>query len=258
MKRLEQDYRLAPFVKDVFLMENSDPKQECSLSFYADGFPGIMYTETEKPILLLPKDKLLSPFFLYGQTIEPLSLEIKGAYRAIVFKLYPFAARLLLGINPKVLNDDCYNLLELTQVDTTATMQRLRENPGTQAQQAIIHAFVLDLLKSSSANPDYIVKLAINLIISSKGTLPIKELRERLYITERTFERRFATEVGVTPKQFARIIQFNFSKEQLRDEHYLSLTEISYDNGFADQSHFIRAFKRFTGQTPREFQRHLS
>jgi AraC-like DNA-binding protein len=34
--------------------------------------------------------------------------------------------------------------------------------------------------------------------------------------------------------------------------------EIALAAGFADQSHFIKTFKRRMGMTPAEFQRHLS
>ena len=38
----------------------------------------------------------------------------------------------------------------------------------------------------------------------------------------------------------------------------MSLTEIAYDCGFADQSHFIRVFKNTVGVTPFSFRKYLS
>ncbi|MEO6132676.1 MAG: hypothetical protein ABIQ02_12570 [Saprospiraceae bacterium] len=45
----------------------------------------------------------------------------------------------------------------------------------------------------------------------------IKELRDKLNISERTFERRFLAQVGVTPKQFSKIIQFQNSLTDLQE-----------------------------------------
>jgi AraC-like DNA-binding protein len=59
--------------------------------------------------------------------------------------------------------------------------------------------------------------------------------------------------VGVTAKQFAKIIQFQQSLEQITVKDYSKLTDIVYANGFADQSHFIKVFKAFTGKTPLAF-----
>jgi len=74
-----------------------------------------------------------------------------------------------------------------------------------------------------------------------------------LHLNERTFERRFVAAVGISAKQFSRIIQFQQSLEQLTVKDYTKLSDIVYSNGFADQSHFIRVFKAFTGKSPKKF-----
>jgi len=258
MDRLPFDKDLLPFVEDVYLLQNEDPNSEDNFPFYADGHPGIMYAETDHPILLLPRGKELSDFFLYGQTLQPISLQMKGRYYALIFQLYPFAARLLTGVNPRELNDDCFNLLRIKEVDGQQSLLALSQAQSTEEKKEILSGYIHSLVRQSSTDPDHHIKLALNMIMQAKGNITIKKLRERLYITERTFERRFTKEVGVTPKQFARIVQFNFSKNQLTEKHYPSLTELSYETGFSDQSHFIRTFKKYTGKTPKEFQRALS
>lgn len=250
MKQIEAKANLQPFVKEIFYLEN-DQSTEHMLPFYADGYPGIMYSKTNSPVVLLPINKELPDFFLYGQTIEPIRLKINGPYKIIVFQLYPFATRILLGINPKEINDACYDLYQVNNVDTTQTAADLN-NKSLDDQLEIISNYILDLVKSSTSNADNSIKLAISTIIKTKGTISIKQLREQLYITERTFERKFNKEVGVTPKQFAKIIQFSFSLNQLKESDYTTLTNIAYENGFTDQSHFIRTFKKYTGGTPKE------
>ena len=250
MIKIERDNRITPFIKEIYLLESSN-NSDHKLPFYADGYPGIMYSETQVAIKLLPINKLLPNYFLYGQTIEPIELEIQGAYKLIVFQLYPFATRLLLGINPKEINDACYDLMQIKDIQTDKTISCLiKEN--TKKQIEIISDYILELVKKSSSNLDNSIKLAISTIIDSKGKIQIRQLREQLFITERTFERRFRKEIGVTPKQFAKIIQFSFSLNQIQESDYNELTDIAYDNGFADQSHFIRSFKKYTGETPRE------
>jgi AraC-like DNA-binding protein len=41
--------------------------------------------------------------------------------------------------------------------------------------------------------------------------------------------------------------------EKIRTGEYTKLSDIAFDMGFADQSHFIRSFKRFTGESPGRF-----
>lgn len=256
MKIIEKDNRIAPFIKEIFLLESESSAQH-NLPFYADGYPGIMYSETQDGVLMLPVNKVLPNFFLYGQTIEPIELQIKGKYKLIVFQLYPFATRLLLGIDPKKINDECYDLGQVKSIDTRKTVTQII-SAKTDKQIQIIASYILELVKQSSIDTDNSIKLAVSTIIKTKGTIQIKQLREQLFITERTFERRFAKEIGVTPKQFAKIIQFSFSINQIKESDYTKLINIAYENGFADQSHFIRTFKKYTGATPKEMQSRMT
>lgn len=95
-------------------------------------------------------------------------------------------------------------------------------------------------------------------ILNANGAISIKKLREKLCVTERTLERHFQKEIGVTAKQFAKIIQFRSAMNQMTEKDYISLTEIGYDSGFADQSHFIRSFKKYTGKSPKKFLHQIS
>jgi AraC-like DNA-binding protein len=117
------------------------------------------------------------------------------------------------------------------------------------------HSYFLFVFRISSQKEkiDFSIQQAIQLIINNNGQQTIKELREVLHISERTFERRFAAQVGVTPKQFSKIIQFQLSLNDVAENDYAKLTDVVYKNGFAGQSHFIRVFKAFTGKTPKKF-----
>jgi len=258
MKQLPMHKTIAPFGKDIFVLESDEINSEKKLPFYADGFAGIIYSKSVNPFYQQPKGKKLSNFYLYGQTVEPISLDVIGAFRLICIRLYPFTVRMLLGVDPKVLKDDCYDLLLVENVDTQHTLEQLDQLEDWDDIIEILADYFNALLKNASINPDYRIKLAINLILKTNGTINIKKLRDRLYVTERTLERHFLKEIGVTPKQFAKIIQFSASMQQMTEADYVNLTEIGYDNGFADQSHFIRSFKRYTGKTPKEFQQQLS
>ena len=253
MKELAKPKILDPYVADIFLIENDDEKAESNLPFYAEGFPGIVYSESDNPFLLQPKNKKLSDFYLFGQAIVPITLHVKGSFRLIALRLFPVAGRSVLGMDPNILNDDCFDLKEVPNIDTNSVIERLRKTQGISNKLDGIVTYLNDLVKLASADTDNSVKMALNLIISSKGNTTIRGIREQLFITERTFERRFCKEIGVTPKQFVSIIQFSTSMNMLTENDYCKLTDIGLDSGYADQSHFIRTFKKYTGMTPSNF-----
>ena len=102
---------------------------------------------------------------------------------------------------------------------------------------------------------DKLIAEAVKLIYQSKGTIRIKELNEKLFISQSPFEKRFRKVVGTTPKKFASIVRFNMVLNNLNNTK--SLTEICYKNNFFDQAHFIKDFKNYTGDTPENFKQFL-
>ncbi|MBK7966127.1 MAG: helix-turn-helix transcriptional regulator [Bacteroidetes bacterium] len=117
----------------------------------------------------------------------------------------------------------------------------------------IVEQFLLTQFKDIQT--DKLVIEAVKLIYKSKGTIRVKELNEKLFISQSPFEKRFRKVVGTTPKKFTSIIRFNAVLENLNETK--SLMEICYENNFFDQAHFIKDFKHFTGQTPENFKRFL-
>ena len=117
----------------------------------------------------------------------------------------------------------------------------------------IVEQFLLSQLKNIQT--DKLIVEAVKLIYQSKGAIRIKELNERLFISQSPFEKRFRKLVGTTPKKFASIVRFNTVLNSLNNTK--SLTDICYENNFFDQAHFIKDFKQFTGDTPQNFKRLL-
>lgn len=99
---------------------------------------------------------------------------------------------------------------------------------------------------------DRLIVEAVRQIYASKGAIRIQELIQHLGISQSPFEKRFRKLVGTSPKKFASIVRFNTVLNSLDSEK--SLTDICYENHFFDQAHFIKDFKRFTGDTPEQFK----
>jgi AraC-like DNA-binding protein len=117
--------------------------------------------------------------------------------------------------------------------------------------QRITHMEAFLQAHLSINKPDLLIGKAIQQIKQQNGILKIKDLAASLHISQDPFEKRFRSQVGATPKQYTSIIRLrslinNFSS-------YSSFTEASYEAGYFDQSHFIKDFRVFTGQTPKDF-----
>lgn len=79
-----------------------------------------------------------------------------------------------------------------------------------------------------------------------------EKVAAELYLTPRTLHRRLL-ERGVSFRQLLEEVRKQLAVDYLRDSR-LSLAEVARLVGFSEQSAFQRAFKRWTGQTPRDFR----
>lgn len=206
--------------------------------------------QTKTDAFLLPDKIKLKDFYLYGQTLKPIEMVLTGAFKLIIFQLYPFASKILFGVNPKQLNDGCFDLRLVNPEETSVVIHRLQSTQNTKSQVTIITHYLRGLVADTIKQPDVRVQLAINLILESKGSISVKTLTEQLYTTERTLLRQFLAYAGISPKQFSKIIQFQTSLTQISQDSLTKLTDIAYENGYADQSHFIRDFRKYAGLKP--------
>lgn len=127
----------------------------------------------------------------------------------------------------------------MTGVEETGTLIRTAET------------FLLSRLANVPATHNY-VREACRLIRSTKGTLSVEALSNQLYISKRQLERTFKQQMGATPKTYQRMIRFRAAYRYARSRQTTGLrwTDVSYESGYADQAHFIREFREFTGETP--------
>ena len=242
------------FVKEIFVLEDKDGRKETTLPFFADGYPGLVYLQSEKGFLL-PRKKALTPFFLYGQMIAPFELLITAPYLMIVFQLYPFASKLLFDVDPKKLNDDCYDLSTTKWTTVENPLKALAAPSAINQQLDIIAKFLSTLAREKGMEGYRDIQRAIQLVIDHKGIIAVNELASYLNTTERTLQRIFNQYVGIPPKKFAKIIQFQTSLGQISTGDFSKLTDLVYENGYADQSHFIRNIKKFTGKRPLQLKK---
>src|SRR5690606_20642961 len=168
MMKIIANADLELFVKEIFVLEDKDGAKESTLPFFADGYPGIVYLQSEKGFLL-PRKKVLTAFFLYGQMIAPFELLITAPYSMIVFQLYPFASKLLFDVDPKKLNDDCYDLSTTKWTTVENPLKALAAPSAINQQLDIIAKFLSTLAREKGMEGYRDIQRAIQLVIDHKG-----------------------------------------------------------------------------------------
>lgn len=85
-----------------------------------------------------------------------------------------------------------------------------------------------------------------------EGFFKMKDVADKLHLTERTLQRQLAKE-GTTFQMLMDEVRERFSKKLLNN-HEFSISYISEKLGYSDVTHFTRAFKRWTQQTPKQYR----
>lgn len=94
------------------------------------------------------------------------------------------------------------------------------------------------------------VRGAVETLFAAPGTR-VASLASRACLSPKQFCRHFGAIVGMTPKAYARLVRFQRSLCVLeRRGGTADWAQLACDCGYADQSHFIREFRRLSGLTP--------
>jgi AraC-like DNA-binding protein len=130
-------------------------------------------------------------------------------------------------------------------------MDQLADHPDTDHRLKCLNQLLLSQINSPPNFPA--VDIALRTIYGSRGQVRIAALEEVARLSRRQLERQFMTVVGVSPKQVARIAQFEHMLGLLRSRGEESLLQLAIDGGYNDHAHFTKSFKEFAGVTPQEF-----
>jgi AraC-like DNA-binding protein len=84
------------------------------------------------------------------------------------------------------------------------------------------------------------------------GAVSIKSLRDRAGLSGNRIAVAFREQIGVTAKQYARVMRFRRVLDLL-NTGVPSLADVAFDAGYYDQPHMTAEFKELSGLTPGEF-----
>lgn len=105
---------------------------------------------------------------------------------------------------------------------------------------------------------DSLIVKSIHMIYQNLGVLSIDELCKNIGIWQRQLERKFKQTIGMTPKQFTKIVKVYHFWLNLRKNNKDSITKLAYKQHYYDQSHCIKDFRSLTKVTPRTLQQDIN
>lgn len=188
-----------------------------------------------------------------GQIRSAIRLAAAGPVDCIGLRLQPAAGRLFAGLRLAELADEIVALSTLDPAFAVA----LRDAAHRFASSSNLGALWLPLLSRIDNAPlDTRVQAACAELDAAEGAIAMDALARRLHMSLRNLQICFLRDVGITPKEYARIRRLNATVRQL-DAGAAAISEVAQASGYADQAHATRELRRAVGLTPARLRRAL-
>lgn len=208
---------------------------------YKGVFDEVINGKTEKSFLT----GLHGPSKSYRRFTIDKSFGIFGVY------LYPFAIPQLFSLPAKELSDQIPDLVTVFGAEGRELEEKMMLAKNNRYRVTIMSAFLERKLLKNVKQRSALCTLISNMI-HSKGLASVDQLAKQSFLSVRQFERNFKIYSGFSPKLYSRIIRFQLAMQQYGHAQK-TLTDIAYDCGYYDQSHFIHDFKQFSGYHPKQY-----
>lgn len=237
---------LSPIVEEVYLFRfNALLSADRQFQTIADGRSGLfIQLSTEGQFHF--DSKPLPAAFIWGASSRHTSITINGSTEMLAIILKPMAVKAAFGIDAVDFTNTHHNL-DLVFANFT---EMLSHYPTLHQKLQYIYTFLSKNYERNRGSISANVVQALHLMEASCFSVPIKDLCFQMNVSERTLQRLFINQVGLSPKLFTRIQRFQKIMTLLRRQETLSPTHLPEGFDYSDQSHFIREFREFSGFTP--------
>jgi len=253
---------LAPFVDKMHVFESSgylpDPDKKlivpnANLKLTLTYRNGIVASIADKTFIQKEHDLTLSGLIDTPVILNPQQDVSTGT---IIIEFNPLGTYRLFRLPYAEVKNQIVDLTDLAGKYAKELQVQLADADTVRQKLLILQNFLINRLETTTG--DQIYDHCINRINATKGLITVAQLEKETGYSARWLNVKFAEYLGSGPKNLAEIVRFKqFYQVYATGEKMQNLKQHIYEY-YHDQSHFIRAFKRFTGHTPTDLQNSMN
>lgn len=184
-----------------------------------------------------------------GMHTAPLLITQDSTQAGLHLELNPLGARALLGMPAAELSGEVLALGDLGVTPLAELPERLRAVPDWARRFDILDATLCRVVGQKPA-PTSEVGLAWSRLLSAAGRMRMADLSGETGWSRRHLRARFKAELGLSPKQAARVLRFEHACVRLRAGTAPDLATLASECGYFDQAHLSNEWRALAGCSP--------
>ncbi|KQC01346.1 helix-turn-helix domain-containing protein [Pedobacter sp. Hv1] len=240
---------LKPYVKLICTMDCSQDVDTNHVCVLPDACVELFVNYTNTPIAIIG-NQLHQQSIITSRLSCPTNVQMRKGAGCIAICFYPGMAYKFFALPMHVLANSIVALADIWNGMATEIEDRLANAHHNNARVAILQTYLLQ--KLAQEKQDTAINYCLKQVQLSQGLIPVSYLSNATGFSQRQLSRKFLQCVGLSPKAYLQVSKFIQSLVYLKKYPTLSLTEIAYESGYYDQSHFNRHYQTYTGYTPGE------
>jgi AraC-like DNA-binding protein len=151
------------------------------------------------------------------------------------------------------INNTVVDATDLFGTDIHQLYDALQSTSQLFARIQLFENFLLQRFRPTSSAGTIISNIADTL--RGQINLPRLEiLKINADISSRQVERMFRSMVGINMRQYRRLVRWEKARTLLEQNQYQKLSDVAYEAGYFDQSHFIADFRAMMNISPKEYK----
>ena len=202
-------------------------------------------TENKSEVVIQAREDFLGEDFFEAPEMASVKRLLTRSKQGIVFHDQTKET-----IGPKI-----EGLLELSNFDRLIAFLEILQELAEVEDYTILNVenVVLESKPQDTARLDTIYSFVSE---HFKRTISLEEISDKVSMTEQAFSRYFKNKTGKTFTQFVNEYRLVHASKLLAEEH-LSITDVCFECGFNNFSHFNKKFKEFTGKSPSQYRNEI-
>lgn len=238
--------KLQPYIRYYWILKATENLETRT---YPIGCPQLIFHRRTR--FYIPElESEQARFSISGQVNFPARIQSSGDIETIVVVFYPHAIGTMFNIPVSAFYNQEIDGYSLGDKSLNNLADDVLNADASDEAVKMIEKWLLSRLEESATYNFKRVGVSLRQLFHD-NSISVESMAQSACLSRKQFERVFFNAVGMKPKEYSSVARFQKSLWLMQNDNR-DFADIAYACEYADQSHFIRECRKYSGTTPAE------